>query len=150
MLSFPAYQIILKIGNLKQTISALQFLWVRNSTSSLPGGPGLELLMNSLNILARAAVSWGLSWAKKYFPRWFTPTIMDAGGGPHCLTCRPLHGLLEWPHDMEGGFPHKELRERTKEIPLCLTWPSLGNHTPSGLPDSLSEKASTVVALMDG
>ena len=57
MLSFPAYQIILKIGNLKQTISALQFLWVRNSTSSLPGGPGLELLMNSLNILARAAVS---------------------------------------------------------------------------------------------
>lgn len=75
---------------------------------------------------------------------------MDAGGGPHCLTCRPLHGLLEWPHDMEGGFPHKELRERTKEPPLCLTWPSLRNHTPSGLPDSLSEKASSVVALTDG
>lgn len=79
------------------------------------------------------------------------PMIMAAGGVvPHCLPCRPLHGPLEWPHD-KGGWVHSQgAKRKDKEISLCLIWPSVGKHTPSGPPDSLSEKASIVVALMDG
>lgn len=69
---------------------------------------------------------------------------------PHCLPCRPLHGPLEWPHDMGGWVPSQGAKREDKETSLCLTWPSVGKHTPSGPPDSLSEKASIVVALMDG
>ena len=51
------------------------------------------------------------------------PMIMDAGGGgslaatPAGLTMGRLSGRMTW----KGGFPHKELRERTRRYHYVLS-----------------------------